>query len=316
MGDRTGIQWTDATWNPVTGCSKVSDGCRNCYADDVARRFWGERKFTDVRCHEERLDQPLRWQRPRRVFVNSMSDLFHDHVPDDFIDDVFATMLASPRHTFQVLTKRPKRMCDYMQSRARALHDPHGEIGQRVFDLRAALDGHRSWPAPNVWLGVSVEDQRTANERIPMLLQTPAAVRFISAEPLIGPLSLMSSIGGTRWIGGQRGCGSTHRGIGSPDCPKEPHHHHDELCKPGLDWVIVGGESGPGARHCDIEWIRSVVQQCRHASTACFVKQLGCDPYGDESGWILQMKDRKGSDPDEWPEDLRVREFPKEVARG
>lgn len=195
---QTGIVWTDETWNPVTGCTKVSQGCKHCYAErDWHRlqhlpRFAG-RAFTDVVCHPERLDQPLRWAKPRRIFVNSMSDLFHEDVPDEFIDQVFAVMALAKQHKFQVLTKRPQRMLDYCKTLGR-----HHEIdrvsiaAKRIsnktgFSWRMCDEG---WCLPNVWLGVSVEDQATADQRIPILLQTPAAVRWISAEPLLGPIDL------------------------------------------------------------------------------------------------------------------------------
>jgi len=198
---KTKIQWTDATWSPVSGCSKVSAGCKHCYAERDWPRlaknpkspYFG-RDFTDVRCHPERLDQPLRWRKPRRIFVNSMSDLFHESVPDSFIDEVFAVMSrcgddTTPRfdafdaHQFQVLTKRPARMRRYMEDEIR---------GSAVCARRLKYRGGSliEWPPPNVWLGVSVEDQATADERIPILLQTPAAVRFVSAEPLLNPVDL------------------------------------------------------------------------------------------------------------------------------
>jgi protein gp37 len=177
MGANTKIEWTDATWNPVSGCTKVSAGCKNCYAEREWPRLtrlipaYAGREFSDVRCHPERLDQPICWKRPRKVFVNSMSDLFHSAVPDDFIDMVFAAMAIAKQHVFQVLTKRPERMLDYMCN----------------LNKRPNLSGVC---LPNVWLGVSIEDQATANERIPLLLQTPAAKRFLSIEPMLEPIDL------------------------------------------------------------------------------------------------------------------------------
>ena len=336
----TSIEWTDRVWNPVTGCTKVSAGCKNCYAETIADRFWATqypdgvptgrhdaggnapemrpRRFTDVWTHDDRLRDPLSWRKPARVFVNSMSDLFHEDVPDEFIDRVFAVMHLAERHVFQALTKRPERMLAYVSSRPRDAAKP-----DQVVIATELGEGHYSvpWPLPNVWLGVSVEDQPRADERIPLLLQTPAAVRFISAEPLLGPVDLspwllVETIGGVeleRW----------------------------------LDWVIVGGESGPGARPCNLEWIRSIVEQCHSANVKCFVKQLGVDPRGscgwehhdecppqmlDEHGTLtsvtgkpgtlchavgdawwpcrLKLKDRKGGAPEEWPEYFRRREFP------
>ena len=250
---KTSIEWTDRVWNPVTGCSKVSQGCKNCYAETIADRFWGDRKFTDVRCHEDRLEQPLHWRKPSRVFVNSMSDLFHEDVPMSFLNRVFKVMTDCPQHTFQVLTKRPIRMLAYMSQ--------------------------RDTIPPNVWLGVSVEDQATADERIPLLLQTPAAVRWISYEPSLGPLDFSQVI------------------MGDGD-------HLDTLYNDGedagIDWVVCGGESGPHARPMHPDWARSVRDQCIAAGVPFFMKQMG----GSRD---------KGGDMSEWPEDLRVREYPKAV---
>src|SRR5258708_30230851 len=187
----TKIEWTDATWNPVTGCTKVSQGCKNCYAERLAPKVFAgqfignlatgehrKRAFTDVLCHPERLDAPLHWKRPRRIFVNSMSDLFHENVPIEFIQRVAGVMLSCPWHTFQILTKRPARMLDFLEN----FMPMHPKSGQ-YFRV--------NWSAMRyVWWGVSVEDQATADERIPLLLQTPAAVRFLSCEPLLGPIDV------------------------------------------------------------------------------------------------------------------------------
>src|SRR5690242_6858736 len=172
MSTTSKIEWTDSTWNPVSGCSKVSQGCKNCYAERLWPKVAGAeakrtgkppRAFTDVRCHPERLDAPLRWRAPKRIFVNSMSDLFHEDVPFSFVDEVWGTMIEAPQHTYQILTKRPARMRDYLRSYAPAM------------DARI-----EKWPLPHVWLGVSVEDSETAQARVPDLWSTPAAVRFIS----------------------------------------------------------------------------------------------------------------------------------------
>lgn len=231
MGDKTGIEWTDATWNPVSGCSKLSQGCKNCYAKTLFPRVYPGRKFEDVRLHPERLDQPLRWKRPRRIFVNSMSDLFHDDVPDDFIAKVFGVMFLAKQHTFQVLTKRPQRM-------------------QLLLSLWQARD---NWtPPPNVQLGVSVEDQATADERIPQLLATPAAIHFLSMEPLLEFVELR------------------HGPIDPMKCyvPMTNFPH-------SIDWVIVGGESGPNARPMHPAWVRSLRDQCVNTGTPFFFKQWG-----------------------------------------
>ena len=244
----TSIEWTEETWNPVTGCTKVSPGCQHCYAERFSERFRGvpghpyETGF-DVTLRPERLAKPLGWKKPRRVFVNSMSDLFHEDVPDEFIDRVFVVMSMTGRHTFQVLTKRAERMRDYCSSPA--------TVGRIVTDSVEVLDGidvkwtlshhedgFRGIRWPNVWLGVSVEDQKRADERIPLLLETPAAVRFVSAEPLLGPVDFGEAL--------------------------------DQI-----DWVIVGGESGPGARPMNPDWVRSIRDQCQFVEVPFFFKQWG-----------------------------------------
>ena len=257
MADKTGISWTSATWNPLTGCTKVSQGCKNCYAERDWRRLvhlsaYKGRAFTDVGIHPERLEQPLRWTKPRMIFVNSMSDLFHEDVPDEFIDRVFAVMgnvyckMDTP-HTFQILTKRPERIAKY-------LNDP--DVLRRVTIAMKAmgldLPGENSpptWPLPNVWAGVSVEDQAVADERIPMLLQTPAAVRWISAEPLLGPIDMSA------WLA--------------------TNHLADIVGGPRIDWLVVGGESGPKARPMKLDWARSLREQCKEANVPLFFKQTG-----------------------------------------
>lgn len=253
-----------------------------------------------VRPVEAALLEPLSWRKPRRVFVNSMSDLFHDDVPDVFIDRVFAVMGLAKQHTFQVLTKRANRMrCWMLRHEQRhpnqvnvVLPDPYGKDGAVVVVERA-----RRWPLPNVWLGVSAEDQKHADERIPLLLQTPAAVRFISAEPLLGPL-----FGLDQWLGG----GADNRQFWTAHFPVDDRGFAHI---PGLDWVIVGGESGPGARPFDVAWARSILDQCKSAGVACFVKQLGAHVIEGELIRI-HLHDRKGGDPTEWPESFRVREWP------
>lgn len=236
MSDKTRIEWTDATWNPVTGCTKVSAGCKNCYAEREWPRMaklvpaYAGREFNDVRTHGERLDQPLPllWKKPRKVFVNSMSDLFHPDVSNQFIASVFRVMRDAPQHVFQVLTKRAERMRDFC-----TVYYP--------------------FPLPNVWLGVSVEDQSAANERIPLLLDTPAAVRWISAEPLLGPVDLVVPFAGAK-VNSARGA---RPGI------------------PPLDWVVVGGESGPNARPMHPQWARGLRDQCAAAGVPFLFKQWG-----------------------------------------
>lgn len=218
MADRTAIEWTDATWNPVTGCTKVSKGCDHCYAERFSERFRGvaghpfEHGF-DLTLRPERLEQPLRWKAPRRIFVNSMSDLFHKGIPREFIDDVFDSMEHADWHQFQVLTKRSSRMRDYVNARYKAGITPD-----------------------HIWLGTSIEDA-SALVRLGHLQAATAAVRFISFEPLLGP-------------------------IGDIDLD-------------GIHWVIAGGESGHGARPVQIEWLRSIRDQCKEQHVAFFFKQWG-----------------------------------------
>ncbi|MFA4084288.1 phage Gp37/Gp68 family protein [Mycobacteroides salmoniphilum] len=260
MGDKTGIEWADSTWNPITGCDKVSPGCDRCYAETFAERWRGteghyfEHGF-DVQLRPDKLALPLRWTKPRRIFVNSMSDLFHDKVPDDYIANVFAVMARATQHTFQVLTKRHGRMRSLLSSDL---------FRRRMYDYLVSIDyawirdKPLSWPLPNVWLGVSAEDQKRADLRIPALLDTPAAVRFVSAEPLLGPIRLDAD-----WLP-----------ISCRDC------NCDSGCNPPanwrwIDWVIVGGESGHGARPMHPDWARSLRDQCVAAGVPFLFKQWG-----------------------------------------
>lgn len=266
MSDQSTIEWTDATWNPVRGCTKISPGCRNCYAETFAERFRGvkghpyEQGF-DLRLVPEKLNAPLGWKKPKRIFVNSMSDLFHEGVPFEYISKVLDTMVKTPHHTFQVLTKRPERMLAY---------------------LRWFNEG----TTPNVWWGTSVEDRKHGLPRIELLKRSGIRNTFLSCEPLLEDLDADFT---------------------------------------GIGWVIVGGESGPGARPCNIEWIRRIVRKTKGLGIPCFVKQLGSKPTfyddGDGAGGPIyefrvgppdynSVHNRKGGDPSEWPDDLRVREFP------
>lgn len=292
MSAQTGIEWCDSTWNPVTGCTEVSPGCDHCYAKTFAERWRGtpghyfERGF-DVQLRPDKLDQPLRWRKPRRIFVNSMSDLFHDAVPDEYIAKVFAVMATAGRHTYQVLTKRHARMRSLLNA-----SEFRAEV-QRHYDSYLCAPQRRPggmfrpshrWPLPNVWLGVSAENQQWADIRIPALLDTPAAVRFISAEPLLGPIDLASHL------------------------PIDyEHHHHDGSTtygrSDGLDWVIVGGESGRGARPMHPDWARSLRDQCQDTCVAFLFKQAGSALARE---WGCKGK---GTDPAEWPETF-PREYP------
>lgn len=386
MGDRTGIEWTDATWNPIRGCSRVSEGCRNCYAERVASRFsgpgepyhglafrgygkgvqGGPRWTGEVRLVAEHLADPLRWRRPRRVFVNSMSDLFHEKVPDEWIDRIFAAMALGlrdvercrrrdcshdpcegdgsgrfSRHTFQILTKRPERARVYLSHTQRQdkIGEALSEIPGFTFSDSVYENVADEWPLPNVWLGVSVEDQATADARIPLLLSTPAAVRFVSYEPALGPVDFGPWIATHDCRSGQGPCwrGFSEE-LGADDereqrCPRCGGAQVGllEQDEARLNWVIVGGESGPGARPFDVAWARSTIAACRAAGVACFVKQLGARPFVGEPVQVDVLKahedvalvttdghlgDRKGGDPYEWPEDLRVRAFPAQAETG
>ena len=378
MSETTKIQWCHHTFNHVEGCSKVSEGCANCYAEARADRFktvqWGPQGTRRV-TSEANWRQPLKWNREaeaagerRRVFCASLADVFEDwkgpmklsasaqgfeseaaichgcgkwvraapmqdcggcnvkcsRIPrkatmDDARNRLFRLIEDTPNLDWLLLTKRPENV----------LRMTYGEWCKPRPGHVSQNDGDgRKWKWPgNVWLGVSVEDQQRADERIPLLLQSPAAVRFLSVEPMLGPVSLVQSFndGAIRnYLTGQ------FRGIrckglnGNPDFTAET---VDERL-PKVDWVIIGGESGPKARPCRVEWIRDLVRQCRQAGTACFVKQLGsncqvhlaatsggfpdgtvADPVGHE-GWARVRLAEKGGDPSAWPEDLRVREFP------
>lgn len=341
MSDNSAIEWTDASWNPVRGCDKVSAGCKNCYAETFAERWRGikghpfEQGF-DLRLVPEALDKPLRWRKPRKIFVNSMSDLFHENIPNEYIAAVFGVMAACPLHTFQVLTKRAARMRAWFGWAAKrgeqgALLFPDDDLDWRIRQLahvevrRLGVDmnagAHQNhggpWPLPNVHLGVSAENQETADERIPLLLQCPAAVRWVSAEPLLGPVDLFSVDDDGEYGPGwalKSVTNLTDYGTGV---------EYDVDAQVGLDWVVVGGESGPGARSCDIRWIRSIVEQCRAADVPVFVKQLGAnlkwDPDGEQwwhgprthTDGSPRLDHPKGGDIAEFPEDLRVREFPR-----
>jgi protein gp37 len=320
MGD-TNIEWTDKTWNVMRGCARVSPGCLHCYAERQAHRFSGpgapyeglvqiangHPQWTGkTRISEKILLEPLSWRKPQRVFVNSMSDLFYEGFSDEEIDRVFAVMALCPQHTFQVLTKRAERMREYFEKAATLwggvtdfgeaeMYARYESIWLRMEEAGVSI-GDRiaggEWPLKNVWLGVSAEDQQRADERIPHLRRTPAAIRFVSYEPALEAVDFTPYL-------------------------------------KGLDWIIVGGESGPGARSFDLARARNTIRQCRDAQVACFVKQLGstviADPFTDFPnsinlrGWVNScnsrergpiLYDRKGGDMSEWPEDVRVREYP------
>jgi protein gp37 len=366
--NRTGISYADLTWNPMIGCSRVSPGCEHCYAERLAstrlrhmpayavvtnKRGWNGK----IHLMPKRLDEPIRRRKPARIFLGDMSDLFHPEVPFEFIAACFGVMAACPQHVFLLLSKRPQRMLDVLTNPR--FYEAVLEAARPIRIARPStgligISNPANIPAKNIHLGVTCEDQQRADERIPLLLRCPAAVRWVSAEPLLGPIDFDA------WIGAEA-C-MTDTGWG-----KAP---------PWLDQIIPGGESGPHARPCDVEWIRSIVRQCRASRVACFVKQLGSNPVGrDWMSWVKtgfhwpvewkcmiddrvvasawengtwhtwdqngfggensseptleaakreaeasaikqgfarkKLKNRHGADPSEWPEDLRVREFPK-----
>lgn len=321
------IEWTGKTLNPIrarhreTGergwaCVRVSPGCVNCYAatQNQAKRFGGTGLDYTVPALEQvehflderTLTKPLHWRKPQRVFMCSMTDIFGEWVPDEWLDRIFAVMALTPQHTYQVLTKRPERMREYLTNPVPLSvgTTDRADMVERTVDAVAGDYGWHAapfmWPLPNVWLGVSAEDQERLNERYPLLADTPAAVHFLSLEPLLGSIVL-----------------------------------HDASYP---EWVIVGGESGPRARPFDLAWARSIIEQCRAASVPVFVKQLGPRPLerndagfdGEDfdewpegtrtEGWHdgmyqgenvrVRLRDRKGANPEEWPDGLRVREFP------
>lgn len=346
--DRTSIEWTDSTWNPTKGCSRVSEGCRHCYAETIAGRFSypgqafhgfalagkpGSLWTGKVALTPSALDQPFHWKKPRKVFVNSMSDLFHEGLSDEQIASVFAVMIRAKHHTFQVLTKRAKRMRDtfagfrgrgFWMMVANMIDDAEGAGAHNAYN-RGRI------PPQNVWLGVSVEDQQTADERITYLCDTPAAKRFVSYEPALGPVDF------ERWLYVPticRSCGSSrsHYDTNPKDLPVvgtcllgapltgEPGATRCTACQslevddlPPLDWIIVGGESGQKARVFELAWARATRVQCMNANTACFVKQLGSNAW-EQDGSRYRTKSSKGGDMAEWPEDLKVREFPGSVS--
>ncbi len=311
----TKIEWTDEVWNATRGCSRVSPGCDHCWAMGQARRQdtpggkyegltiyreGGARPGVDwagtARLAPEMLDRPLRWKAARRIFVNSMSDLFHESLTNEDIAAIFGVMAACPQHTFQVLTKRPKRAAAWFAWIKSEAHPDGGPGEATVCGIHAANHGAEVdylglrdvWPLPNVHLGVSAENQDTYNERVPVLVhQCPAALYWVSIEPQLGPIRL-------------RGTGHIH-----------------------LGWVVQGGESGNGARPFEAEWVRDMRADCAESGIPYFLKQLGAafeDPANGIAGarakvptdivTVTRLKNRKGGDMSEWPEALRVREFP------
>lgn len=278
----TKIEWCDKVWNPVVGCTKCSPGCLNCYAERMAWRLRSICKSmmdgrnqqylgkTDnnghwtgqVECCDWLLDEPFDWHKPKRIFVCSMSDLFHEKVPFYFFDKVFTTMTKCPHHIFQVLTKRPKRMKEFFDN-----YDTHSEF--------------LTWPKPNIHLGVSISTQSEADEKIPILLQIPATVRWLSIEPMLEGIDILKYLWVRQKCVGEKGCGFTGASYEfdnpknksasrCPQCGK----NHTYLVTDSIDWVVVGCESGPKNRPCKIEWIQSIVDQCQAEGVPVYVKQI------------------------------------------
>lgn len=272
----TKIEWCEETWNPITGCTPISEGCQNCYAKRMANRLRGRCGYPadepfKVTLHKDRLEEPLRWKKPRRVFVGSMGDLFHEDVPDEFIYEIWDVMVQSKQHTFLVLTKRPDRMKSFIE---KVMCNRMGYA--LTFGGTPEGKKARKWaqkPVQNVWLGVTAENQRRADERIPILLQIPAAVRFVSVEPMLGPVDLTQiDIGGNVWINSLTGDCKSYNPYGGWWKINES--------KNKLDWVICGGETGPSARPMHPDWARSLRNQCQEAGVSYFFKQWGeyCSP--------------------------------------
>lgn len=392
----THIQWTDETWNPVVGCTKVSAGCKHCYAKtlhDNRHKAYQAGKLQNLPQYAEpfekvqlmplRLGAPFGWRKPRKVFVNSMSDLFHEDVPESYIKLVLSVAASCPEHTFQILTKRTARMADIV-SRIKWKHGlqlfPLGEamnlLHTYCMDDAGGKEADPGFVPENIWLGTSVEHQEAANERIRHLLRCPAAVRFLSCEPLLGPVDLVRAVGEPDeqdWDEVNLE-DDMNDDAGEPEefveeCEQEcdwinfgndlvKNREHTEWERHRrwrarrkkllreLDWVIIGGESGHKPRPFVIQFARNIIGDCRSVgrdqnaehAIKVFVKQLGSNPVdaGDvrcancfyfrkdldhttpslEHPVPIKLKDRMGGDPAEWPEDLRVREFPKPVARG
>jgi protein gp37 len=311
--NKTSIEWTDFTWNPIraalkgyqspedakrtirkgTFCTRISPGCTHCYASVINKRFGNGLEYTvpnlkhiEFFIDEKILEEPLRRTKPARIFVGDMFDLFHEAIGPFLIATVLDVMVRCPQHTFQLLTKRAARMQEIL-----------------LFTFTPGP------PPPHIWCGVSVEDRKRALERIPRLQETPAAVRFLSVEPQLEHIDLghdTPEVGWISYLTGFDGC---------------------DPVIPGIDWVICGGESGPGARPFNLAWAESLLEQCHAADVPFFMKQLGSNSYwkteareklissGGSDGFTRQsVRDRKGGDPAEWPEALRVREFPSQKA--
>lgn len=340
MSAKTKIEWTDFTWNPVRGCSRVSPGCEHCYAEQIAARFSGEglafHGYAEMKDGEGRwtrkvslvessdLDAPLRLRSPRRIFVNSMSDLFHEGLSDEHIDVVMAVAAVAtlhpraPGHVLQILTKRAERMRAYQSAPVDQIRARIARAAAEHFypddDFWHLLATRMPWPLPNVELCVSVEDQEYARRRVAELVRTPAWVRGVSYEPALGPVAfdevVSEAYGQKHRLFECAACAGTGVAMGiTAVSPKTC-----EACAGrgvGLDWIIVGGESGSGARPFDLAWADAVVDVGRAYDIPVFVKQLGRE-WSRDKGTLA--KDPKGGDMSAWPLRLRVREFARHPA--
>ena len=297
----TKIEWATDTWNPITGCSPISEACQNCYAERMAKRLAGRCGYPKdepfkVTLHPDKLDQPMRWKKPRMIFVCSMGDLFHEDVPEIEIIRVFAVM-ADAQHTYLVLTKRPERMKEVLTS-------PSIANDVWLMTNTGISEDKPIWPLPNVWLGVTAENQARADERIPVLLQIPAAKRFVSVEPMLGPVDLTSIDLGdkiTRGYGQRRIIWDTLIGWEKQYKPGQkpmPDHFPRAMknLSAKLDWVICGSESGPNHRKTKIEWIRDLREQCISANVPFFLKQM------EINGRMVKMPELDGKIWDQFPE--------------
>ena len=311
--NKTHIQWTNFTSNPlqyrdadgnvVWGCIHKSTGCEHCYAEALAKRYGRGESFTAEHMKkmtpfldEKELHRMLTYKPAsgKMCFVGDMTDIFGEWVPFELLDKLFAVFALRPDVIWQILTKRPERMREYMTLLSKSIQplERHArEVGYTFAFNKISL---LPWPIPNVWLGVSCEDQKTADERIPKLLQTPAAVRFVSYEPALAPADFL------KWL--REPC----RDTATHTCNNSIHRESGAR----INWLIIGGESGPGARPADRRWFYDALKQCKEAGVPAFCKQLGTQSHIDNNGSFLPLKDRKGGDWSEWPEDLRVREFP------
>lgn len=279
----TKIQWTNKSWNPVTGCTEISEGCKNCYAKKMAGRLKRNpttshkyRKGFKVTLHNDELNKPSTWKKPQKVFVCSMGDLFHQDVPYHFIDRVFATMAQNPQHTFQILTKRPKNMLAYYHSKNFCMIDQDKtSLSTRItsFDYNGQdREAHVivKWPLPNVWIGVTAETQETANTRIPLLMKAPAAIRFVSIEPILEEINL-------------------HRFLF--DTPYTPPLPVKQKNKNSPDWIIIGGETGPKARFAACGWFKLIQFQCKLANIPFFFKSSGdCNKFSFDDIKVFDEK--------------------------